>query len=368
MLSAMIFCLDTLIPIKLSAAALYAVPVAIAASLVDRRRLLWVGGVCMALTIVGYGIMHGSKVHGGPFIGALISLSAIGLTTLLGLQIQASASQLVRQPAVADPTPVVNGLVSARDPDVEDKLDAARAELSQAMRRTTMGELARAMAHEVNQPLAAVVTDGEAGLRWLQRDPSDLEEVRQSLERIIASGRRASDTIAGLRTLASKDRMSLSRLTLNDVVNDILPLVDRELTRHGIDLTVYLDPTPPVITGDRVQLQQVVINLLMNAVQALSDIDHRSRRIVMRTGNEADAAGMASVRLEVTDNGDGLAADARERLFTPFYTTKPDGMGIGLCICRSIVEVHGGQITGRPGTARGAVFAVRLPAHDAAAS
>lgn len=240
----------------------------------------------------------------------------------------------------------------------EDALHKAQSELSHVARVATLGELTASIAHEVNQPLAAVVTNGEACLRWLLRDVPDLKEVRSSVERMIGNGRRASDVIARLRALSRKGDAVWTKFDMNEIVADVLPLVDRELFRHDIELNLGLNSSPLPVSGDRVQLQQVVINLLMNAIQAMSAVEDRSRILSISTGLVSETN---HVFLEVRDTGTGIKPGSVAELFNAFFTTKSDGMGMGLSICRSIIEAHGGRISVLPGSGQGAAFVLNLP-------
>lgn len=255
-----------------------------------------------------------------------------------------------------------NDITERRQAEVA--LDRARSELAHVTRVATLGELAASIAHEVRQPLSAVVTDGEAGLRWLVREVPDLEEVRAALERMIASARRANEVVTRLRALAGKANVQRSRFSLNDIVSDILPLVERELMAHAVELELGLDPGLDAVEGDRVQLQQVVINLVMNAIQSMAVVDGRPRVLSIRSqrrGAEQPEAPEPSAVLEVRDTGTGIDPAGAARLFTAFYTTKAEGMGMGLSICRSIVEAHGGQIRIVPVAPPGAAFTIALP-------
>ncbi len=243
----------------------------------------------------------------------------------------------------------------------EDALHKTQAELAHVTRVTTMGELTASIAHEVNQPLAAIVTNGEACLRWLMRDVPDLDEVRSSVERMINDGRRASQVIARLRAMVRKNDPWQTNLSMNEVVNDVLLLVERELVKHRVTLKLDMEPSPPIILGDRVQMQQVVINLVINAIQAMSDVTDRPRVLSIRSRSEPSDTPNRSIILEVRDTGVGIDPSSIAQLFTAFHTTKADGMGMGLSICRSIVEAHGGRISVETGQERGACFVVRLP-------
>ncbi|WP_442579645.1 ATP-binding protein [Mesorhizobium sp. ASY16-5R] len=247
--------------------------------------------------------------------------------------------------------------------EAESALHRAQAELSHVSRVTTLGELAASIAHETNQPLAAVVTNGDAGLRWLSREPPNIDAARMSLEKMIGNARRASDVIARLRALARRSEAEHLPLDLNDVVDDTLLLVQRELAERRVDLNLSFDPSVPEVLGDRVQLQQVVINLVMNALQAMDNAGGQ-RRLRIATRRETPENGGGAV-LEVTDSGMGFDTDKAGKLFAAFYTTKPDGMGMGLSISRSIVEAHRGQISASANEGPGATFTVRIPSPPA---
>jgi PAS domain S-box-containing protein len=242
----------------------------------------------------------------------------------------------------------------------EDDLNEARAELSHFARVATLGELTASIAHEVNQPLAAIVTNGQAALRWLGRQDPDLDEVKGSVERIVNNGRRASDVVDRLRALARKGMTKRGTLTVEELVDDILPLVQRELHRHRVVLNVDWR-APPAVIADKIQLQQVMINLIVNAAQAMSNVDDRPRvlSIVGRSG--ALELGEPALILEVRDRGPGIDEDTIASLFKPFFTTKAEGMGMGLSICRSIVEAHGGRISASSTTGEGTCFMIILP-------
>src|SRR5882724_5470142 len=242
----------------------------------------------------------------------------------------------------------------------EDALRHARSQLEHVTRISTLGELTASIAHEVNQPLAAIVTNGEAGLRWLLRDEPDLTEVRAAVERMIANGRRASDVIARLRALARKSNPSHTVLTLNEVVADVIPLVEREMLNNDVALKVDLQAPAPLVLGDRVQLAQVVINLAVNAIHAMSQIEGRTRLLSISSKILEDSNTQMAV-LEIEDTGTGIDPKVASNLFSAFHTTKADGMGMGLSISRTIVESHSGSISAASGDRWGALFKIRLP-------
>ncbi|MER8406877.1 ATP-binding protein [Mesorhizobium sp. M1307] len=247
--------------------------------------------------------------------------------------------------------------VTARH-QAENDLHQAQAELAHVSRVATLGELTVSIAHEVNQPLAGVVTNGEAGLRWLRRPEPDLAEVSAAIERMIADARRASEVIKRLRALASKAVPQAAPVDVNELVHDTLGVVQREIAGHQVSLKLALaDGLPPAL-GDRVQLQQVLINLIVNAIQAMAATGTTQRDLTIRS-RPTDTG----LSVEITDTGPGFSSDAAAKLFTPFFTTKDEGMGMGLPICRSIVEAHGGTLRAHLLAEGGAAFEFNLPAH-----
>jgi PAS domain S-box-containing protein len=249
---------------------------------------------------------------------------------------------------------------SIRAEQAEEALRKAQTELAHVTRVTMLGELTASIAHEVNQPLTAVVTNAEASLRWLNRETPDLAAVRRSVESVINDGCRASDVIRRVRALAKKSDIEAVKLDLNQVVNEAITLVERELAMHGILLHTDLAPALPEILADRVQLQQVIINLLMNGIEAMEPITDRQRELLIRSGLD-DARQLI---LSVTDSGIGISAETANRLFNAFFTTKSNGLGMGLSICRSIVEAHGGRMFASPNDGPGATFQFSLPLHQ----
>lgn len=244
----------------------------------------------------------------------------------------------------------------------EEHVRQMEAELAHATRVATLGELTATIAHEVNQPLAAIVASGDAALRWLRRPVPELEEVQSGLERIVADGTRAGDVIRRLRSLAKKDAPLRTPVDVNEVIADSIAIVGAELRRHRVAVSVEASRLPPVL-GDKVQLQQVVINLIVNGIQAMAGQPEGGRRLLIRTVLE----GPDQVQITVADTGPGLAPDAMTRLFDPFYTTKADGTGLGLSICRSIIQAHGGRIWVTANAEGGASLHVTVAAQQEAA-
>ena len=229
-------------------------------------------------------------------------------------------------------------------------LREAQTELAHVNRVTAMGQLAASIVHETLQPISSAVTNAHAAMRWLSTEPPDLGEVRKALDRIVKDGSRASDVIGGLRALSRKAPPLKDSLAINEVVLDVIALTRGEVVKNGVSLRTALAEGLPRIQTDRVQLQQVILNLIINAVEAMSGVGERPRELLI--GTDRDASGRVVVT--VTDSGPGLKSESFDRMFEAFYTTKPRGMGMGLSICRTIVEAHGGRIwasrTAGPGT------------------
>jgi PAS domain S-box-containing protein len=241
----------------------------------------------------------------------------------------------------------------------EQALRKAQAELAHVTRVTMLGELTASIAHEVNQPLAAAVSNAEASLRWLDPETPNLAAARRSVEWVIEDSCRASEVIRRVRALAKKTDMEKSPLDVNLVVNEAIALVQGELVRHRVLLRAELAPALPRILGDRIQLQQVIINLLMNGIEAMEPMMDRPRELVVRSGqDETD-----EIILTVTDRGIGISAENANRMFSAFFTTKSGGLGMGLSICRSIVEAHGGRMSASSNEGPGATFQMVLPLH-----
>jgi NO-binding membrane sensor protein with MHYT domain len=239
----------------------------------------------------------------------------------------------------------------------EEALREAQAELAHVNRVTTMGQLAASIAHEVNQPITAIVTNANAGLLWLAAQPPDLEEVRDALDRVIKAGKQAGEVIGRIRALIKKAPPRKDDLKINQAILEVIALTHGELVKNGVSLQTQLAAGLPLVQGDRVLLQQVIINLIVNAVEAMSSVGEGSRELLIGTGKDASGA----VLLTVQDSGPGLNPESFERLFEPFYTTKSGGMGMGLSICRSIVEAHGGRVWASRTAGAGVTVQFTLP-------
>jgi PAS domain S-box-containing protein len=230
-------------------------------------------------------------------------------------------------------------------------------ELSHANRVTTMGQLAASIAHEINQPIAAVVTNAQAGLLWLEAQPPNLEEVRQSLGLIVNDGLRAGDVIGRIRALVKKAPPRKEEVQINEVVLEVIALTRTEAGKNNVAVRTQFAQGLPIVRADRVQLQQVLLNLIINAIEAMSGAGQAVRELMISTGRNAANSVVVSVR----DSGPGLDPKTMDRLFDAFFTTKSKGMGMGLAICHSIIEVHGGRMWASPNEPRGAVFQFTLP-------
>jgi PAS domain S-box-containing protein len=244
----------------------------------------------------------------------------------------------------------------------EEELYRLRTELAHVNRVMTLGELTASIAHEINQPLTAVVTDASAAVRWLDGQLPDLAEARQALARIQKNGNRAAEVIQHIRALAKKSPVQMSQVDLNEVIHSVIAVTRSEVERNRIALRTELDAGLPAIQADRVQIQQVVLNLIMNAIEAMTDSE--ARELLVSSGQTTPQA----VLVSVFDTGSGVDPQSVEHLFEPFYTTKNGGMGMGLAICRSILETHGGRLSARANEPHGAIFEFELPIEDVEAA
>jgi PAS domain S-box-containing protein len=242
----------------------------------------------------------------------------------------------------------------------ERRYRALQMELAHANRVATMGQLSGSIAHEINQPIAAVIANASAGLRWPGAQQPDLDEVRQALGRIVRDGTRAGEVIGGIRALVKKVPPRRETLDINQAIREVIALTQTETQHNAVRLRSRLADDLPVVSADRVQLQQVMINLIINAVEAMAGTGDGPRELTIVSGIE-DAN---DVVVEVQDTGPGLDPGKLDRLFQSFYTTKPDGIGMGLAISRSIAEAHGGRLSATPNKPRGAVFRLTLPVEE----
>ena len=240
-------------------------------------------------------------------------------------------------------------------------LREAQRELAHVNRVTTMGQLTASIAHEVNQPISAVVTNAQAALRWLDARPPDLEETRQALARIASDGIRAGEVVDRIRALIKKVPARIDRFDINDAIMGVVALTRSELSSNGVSLQTQFAQALPMIEGDRVQLQQVILNLIVNAIEALSGVTGGARELCISTEVHASDGAIVAVR----DTGPGLGPATLEQIFDAFYTTKSSGLGMGLSICRSIIEAHAGRIWAEANVPQGATFQFTLPCQAA---
>ncbi len=253
----------------------------------------------------------------------------------------------------------VTDLVSAETERVRanEAVQAAQAELAQVARLTTMGELAASIAHEISQPVAAVVTYGNGALRWLAQTPPNLEETKTALDGIVKAGSRAGEVIGRIRELIKHRKPEYVALDINEAIEDVLGLTGGALRSRSVAIQTVLPADLPLALGDRVQLQQVIMNLVINGADAMSSVTDRPR--VLRV--ESSVSGEGSIEVKVGDSGTGIEEAIHHRIYDPLFTTKPAGMGMGLSICRSIVEAHGGRLQASPGKPFGTDFRFTIP-------
>lgn len=249
---------------------------------------------------------------------------------------------------------------ATRAEQAEEALRKAQAELAHVTRITTLGELTASIAHEINQPLAAVISNADACISWLGRDPANLDAARRSVEWIVEDANRASEVIRRIRALAKKTEIEMVALDINQVVREVIAFVRRELATNAVSVRMELSSGLPKICGDRIQLQQVLINLVVNGIEAMQANVDRPRELAIRS-SQAGEDGDRHLLLTVRDRGVGLGCDVTDHIFTPFFTTKSSGLGMGLSICRSIIEAHAGRLSALPNEGSGATFQIALP-------
>jgi C4-dicarboxylate-specific signal transduction histidine kinase len=243
-------------------------------------------------------------------------------------------------------------------------LREAQVDLAHVDRIATIGRLTASIVPEVTQPIAAIITNAQAARHFLKRQPPDLDEVREVLDCIVTEAYRASDVIYRIRGLFKETRPKRERAEINEAIRDVLELTRGEATKSGVSVRTQFAEPSPVVQADRVQLQQVVLNLIFNAVEAMSGMHEGARELLICTEKAESNGALVAVR----DSGPGLDPKSADRLFEAFYTTKVQGMGIGLAICRSIIEAHGGRLWARANVPCGAIFQFTLPAPTARAS
>jgi signal transduction histidine kinase len=251
-------------------------------------------------------------------------------------------------------------LEAAREREAADaaRKAATQTELARVARATTMGEMAASIAHEINQPLAAITNNASASLRWLGQDPPNVKRARSVLERVVSDATRASEVISSIRGMVKKGSQERVQIDVNDLIGEVLTFLRADLRHHGITVRTELAEDLPRVSGVRIQLQQVLLNLIANAVESMASVEQRARLLTVRSFQKI---GGCDIAVTVEDTGTGINQTDLERVFEPFFSTKPEGMGMGLSICRSIIEAHGGRITASPARGDGSVFRVSLP-------
>jgi signal transduction histidine kinase len=322
------FVIDTITDYEIAAATFYVVVVLLTLGFCRKRGLIAVSGACVVLTILSYALTNDGNFKAG-IVNTSISLLAIAATTYLAVKIE-SARELAQQ---------------------------AQSQLAHIARVTTLGELTSSIAHEVNQPLAGVVTNANACTRWIAAQPPNLAKVALSVSNIVKDANRASEIIARIRMLTKRVEPKKSWIDINSAIQEILSLMNDQLRENRIVLRTDLSNDLPMVFGDRVQLQQVILNLTVNAIDAINAAPLGDRLVRIRSA-KPDNCG---VWVAVEDSGIGVDPATVDRLFDAFHSTKTEGMGIGLTICRSIAEAHGGHIWAVANRPRGAVFQFLLP-------
>ncbi|PLP57898.1 two-component sensor histidine kinase [Mesorhizobium loti] len=325
---AVIFVADTVTDYAIAAAVFYTAVILFATRLLPARSVVALACVCIALTVLSVALTHSGAYEVG-IVNTAISIVAIGVTTYLSLK-----------------------LVTA-----EAAAHESRERLLRMARVTSLGELTASIAHEVNQPLAAVVTSAGACKRWLAQEPPNIESARRTVDRIVEEANRASAVITRVRGLASNKASEKAPFDLNVLVREIVTLAHDQIDRRDIALRLYLPESLPMVMADRVQIGQVVGNLVLNALEAIAASSGQIRDLEIATENDSHDR----IRFSVADTGIGLRAGEAEHLFDAFWTTKKDGIGLGLTISRSIIEANGGRIWAGQNEGGGAVLSFSLP-------
>ncbi|MEJ1228100.1 sensor histidine kinase [Pseudomonas sp. CCNWLW56] len=328
-LSLGIAAIDTVTDLEIAVGVFQIVVVLIAVRILPTRAVAGLSVACMLLTILSYRLTRFGDTEAG-LVNVLISLAAIAGTTYLALRLSAAIGTVHK----------------------------TRAHLAHIARVNMLGELAASIAHEVNQPLAAVATSSSACLRWMANDPPNLPKARQAVERIIADTHRASEIITRLRGMARHQAPSKRWLNVADTVNAALRLLAGELNEQNISLRVHVQEGLPPMLADEVQIQQVILNLAMNGIDAMRQVDVEQRSLEVNVVLES----AQRLLFCVSDQGKGLSGNDHERIFDAFYSTKHDGMGMGLAISRSIIEAHDGRLWVSSDPQSGATFHFTLPA------
>jgi C4-dicarboxylate-specific signal transduction histidine kinase len=331
---AAIFLVDTVTDYAVAAACFYAAVILAASRRLPARGLIALAAVCIGLTGLSFFLTRFGTYRIG-LVNSAIGMLVIGITTYLALKMEAAKA------AVQD----------------------AQARLLRVARASTVGELTTSIAHEVNQPLAAIASSAEASPRWLAQEPPNLDKARQTIARIVADAHRASDVIARIRGLTQGAAPERQAFDLNLAAEEMLALSRSELEQHGVTVARVLGSDLPPAHADRVQVQQVIGNLILNAVDAMSETPVSERRLSLLTAYD----GRGHVSLSVRDRGVGLPSEQTDRVFDAFWTTKANGLGLGLSLSRSMIEANGGHIRAERPPGGGACFIFELPTATEAA-
>lgn len=323
-----IFIADTVTDLEIAAAVFYVAVVLLAVRLLQPKAVIATALLCVLMTIISYFLTLSGSPESG-IVNGFISVAAIAVTTWLALQIR----------------------------HAQQAAEEARKQMAQMARVMTLGELTASIAHEVNQPLAAVTTSAAACMRWLATDPPNIEKARQAAERISKDATRAAEVVGRVRALVQRQPAAREDLRMNALIQDVLALVRGDLERWRINVRLDLDEAIAIVQGDRIEIEQVLLNLFSNAVEAVRDSNRpEPREISVLSRNEPDGA----VRVAVSDTGEGVPAERLKTMFDAFYTTKTGGIGIGLAISRSIIEAHQGTIRAYPRHPHGLVVEFTL--------
>ena len=324
-----ILALDIWVDVDINVGVLHVIVVFMSIRFCTARGVLVVTLCCAVLTFIGYILSPGDTFGTTAIANRLLGLLAVGFTAFLGI----------------------------RDRRAHIALQEAWGQIARANRITTMGELTASIAHEIKQPITAIITGANTALRWLGAQPPELEEARQTLGIIINDGRRASNVTDRIRGLVKREPVRTDSLNLNDLIAEVLILCRSELQKSRISVETRLADDLLPVPGDRIQLQQVLLNLVLNANEAMEESGNGQRELLIISAND----GPNGVLIMVRDTGKGSSPDDLAHLFNAFYTTKPEGMGMGLTISRSIVQQHGGRLWAMQNEPRGAAFHVSLP-------
>lgn len=328
---AVIFIADTISDLEIAAAVFYVAVVLFAAGFLRTRGVIAVAGSCVVLTIASFFFTRAGAYEAG-IINCALSLCALVITTYLTLT---KSSAVVAE-------------------------QEARNQLVRLARVNSLGEMSASIAHEVNQPLTAVITSSNAGLRWLAADPPNLSKARQAFERIIGDANRASSVVGRVRNLSKRAEPEATWLDPAAIVDETVALSRGELDRHHITVRTRTDDDLPLVLADGIQIQQVLLNVILNAIEAMENTPGGQREMAIEVSRQASGF----VQFSITDNGHGILPAQADRIFDAFQSTKPDGMGIGLTVSRSIVEAHGGRIGVRARADGGTEFHFTLPGQN----